>query len=340
MVHFRAWGDVVVSAGYGDFYIGTPDAGEQDLAKSYTAAHGGSSAASAQMAGFLTAMQGLAKQFYGISLMPEKLRTNALGGPGTPPPPIRFFGGFQEGTLCSLDLDPDAGPNYVGIYPEARGGGTSVISEVTVGFDGSPLVDDIIVVKGDLIYGSKYSLKGSDGNYLVVEGQYVGRGSGGSGSLIGQGGHHGTGGFGGGSVQGDFSAQLSQLQYPSPGDITHVVVVAKADIGAVQAMNVTLETKFPGVFTILFIEGFDWDNNDWSFIGVNTMAPPDPGADFLFEATALNAKRFIRDDDDRILLRVWTLGLTSDGIFGQPDYRALHDLLDIEISSEFGEGLP
>jgi hypothetical protein len=332
VVHVPAWAQAVTTTGYGIAFF--PN---EDPLRAYTPNFGGTSAAAPQIAGVAACLQGLAKQFYGITLMPEQIRA-AIGvhfiTGGT-----RLFGGFGEDSgpgFCWLDVDPDAGPNQVGIYPNPVASAANIVTQEWAGFDDSPLVDDLVVVRGETIYGNVFSVKGRDNNYLVVEAEYTQRGD--SPDPPGGG---GGGGGGGGSIP-----EIAEISYLATGNITDVVIVGHADIPGVNSMAMESEMVDPGVFTLVFVEAYDWVAGRWSFVDVVWMngETEEEGVDDYFVHTASATQRFVRDSDDRILFRMWTLGFSFGGGLGnsggQSTYRQKLDWVNILVDEDFGEELP
>jgi len=344
-VQVSAWGEVVASTGYGDVYFA-----EGDHNRAYTAIFGGTSAATPQIAGLVACLQGLAKQFYGIPLTTDRLRLASVFG-GWPQGAgfERFTGGFPDpGQRCMLDFDPDLGPFYIGpdeswgrrIYSYLVGDfdscSAAILDQTFAGFDDSPLVDDIVVVRGEHIFGNVFSVKGRDNSYLVVEAQYTQRGD--SPDPPGGG---GGGGGGGGSIP-----EIAQISYLATGNITDAVIVGHADIPGVNSMAMESEMVDPGVFTLVFVEAYDWVAGRWSFVDVVWMngETEEQGVDEYFVHTASATQRFVRGSDDRILFRMWTLGFSFGGGMGnsggQSTYRQKLDWVNILVDEDFGEQLP
>ena len=230
IVHLNAWGVNVATLGYGD--LQAPDAGLGEgpiMERSYTVSFGGTSAACPQIASSVLMVQGLAKQFYGIAFLPEALR-GLMGAPGVPPPSPapRLFGGFDDTqTQCNLDLDPEEGPNMIGVFPNLHGdfGAISsvLVNQSGVGFDDAPIVDNFAILRGELIYGSFFSLKGNDGNLLRIDPEWTQAGQA-SGHAFGIGAPGGTGAQGAGFA----IPQAQDVTYLATGDVADVVVVAHA----------------------------------------------------------------------------------------------------------------
>ncbi|MCZ6850640.1 MAG: S8 family serine peptidase [Planctomycetota bacterium] len=314
IVHVKAWGTIVASAGYGLLFNGIPSPD-----RSYTPLFGGTSAAAPQIAGLVACLQGLAKQFYGIPIMPEQIRF-ALGAPGIPPPiPPRLFGGFPEGPgVCGLDLDPDEGPNMIGPYPDVAGNfgsaASAILNQRPAGFDDAPLIDSITLLRGNLVYGNVFSIKGSDNNYFVIESEYT------------------TPSHSGGGPE--------NPQYISFGEVTDVLVTAHARPPGASALLVEVESHTSSGTSFMFVELWDWDWNRYAFVGF-ALLPGVGVGDILFPFAVDGAARYINQSDQRVLIRVWTLSLGGDSPpgFGLPpnSYRVHHDLINLELFEDFGD---
>ena len=100
------------------------------------------------------------------------------------------------------------------------------------------------------------------------------------------------------------------------------------------------------IFTLIFVEAYDWVSGRWSFVDVQWMAEEgttDDG-DHEFEHIASATQRFVREADGRILIRMWNLGFPGTGGLssggGASDFRSKIDFVNLTLSEEFGEPLP
>jgi hypothetical protein len=336
IVHLKAWGEAVATCGYG--VLPLPDG---DPNRSYTPVFGGTSAACPQVASVMTMLQGMSKQFYGIALQPQTLRS-AMGAPGTPPPnPQRLFGGFPQGQQCNLDLDPDEGPHMIGVYTQPDGAAGTLLSQTFAGFDDAPLLEDVVIVKGLNVRGNRFAVKGSDNLYLKLDPQYVSRNDAPGFPFGGQ-------GVGGGAFGGSVHPQVSQITYLASGWMTDIVAVGRSDLPTVGTLILENEMAWPNVFAFMMVEMYDWQQLDWAFVDVRTDVSqaegiqPDNG-DAIFEHSADGASRFVNPADDRILCRIWTLGFPAfQGGVGGGDttFISQTDLLNIFVAEGFGVPLP
>lgn len=332
-VHIKAWGDVVVAAGYGDLHW------TGDPLRSYTASFGLTSAAAPQIAGLVACLQGFAKQYYGIPLMPEQIRA-VLGVPADIPDPSRtlFIGGFGDTADCGYDVDPNEGPNWIGHYPDVVTCASRLITgsehDEWTGFNGSPLIDEIGILRGEHIYGNTFSVKESENSYLIVRSLFTQPGDGPSGGGE-PGSQHspfsGSSGFSG-------SGPGSEVGYYGSGQVVDLMAIGHSDIDVVNSLRVTTELGYPGNITVLLVEIYNWDIMAWQFISAELMSAGDDDSDNTYAQVATYANRFVRPSDDKVFIRFWTLGLTG-GMQGDGDLGGIYDLktdwVNLEVSEDF-----
>ncbi len=331
IVHICGWGRNVATTGGIDLWRGN-----NGTNRNYRINFSGTSAAAPQIAGLVACFQGLAKQFYGQPIHPEVLRSAMAAycdyDPFAPPP----FGGFDKGIgdQCSLDMNEDLGPFCVGPFPDVAGNFNSIASEILneqfMGFDGSPLIDEIQILRGTHIFGSRFSIKRSENQYYTLESLYTERGQS----------PGGGGGPGGGT--GGVSGPAAEARYLATGQITDILVTAHTVDPIVNSMRVTIETTYPGQYSLLITELYNWNTGRWVFIDIGTLfeAPP-AGEDLLFLHDAANASGYVRSGDNRVLIRNWTYGLggggNQGGIGGQTSapYEFRYDWINLETSDEW-----
>jgi hypothetical protein len=314
----------VATCGYGELWANA------DPNRQYTASFGGTSAAAPMIAGCVARLQGLCRQLYGISLTPEEIRDGITGfeqcqlltgqcGPD-------MLGNDDVmGDACSGDVwaqdpvnpgDPMGVPNYIGPFP-GLSGWFSNLAQTGV-FDGSPLLQQVYVIGGHLLYGNDNSVRAVDGNYLVVESVNISQGD---------------------SPSGDGSdpelPEADQAYYLGNGAITDVVAVYQADIEDVEAMATTYCLQQPTTFQILFVESWDYKFHRWEFIDLAILPVEVP----CLVSQPPKAAEYV-NDDGRILIRYWTFGFLGQTGFGVNYYRTRWDLLDLDVSAVFGEQLP
>ncbi|MEE9129430.1 MAG: S8 family serine peptidase [Phycisphaerales bacterium] len=325
VIHVQAWGQNVASTGYGDLWV--PSDGDPNRA--YTARFNGTSAATPQIAALVADLQGLARQFYGIPLTPEQIRAAVSRGfnqcgifdPDDLP-------GFPDEFDCAPDFDPDAGPNQIGPYPTTTGDFGSaaafILNQDFPGFGDSPLIDDIEILRGTLIFGNVFSIKGTDNNRLVIKSQFTNPTD---------------------------NIDLG-IVYLASGQITDLLVIAHSDVPNASSLVIVHEAQSSNGFpdcdpplsgsALVFFEMYDWDINRWMFVAFdNLMSADPPDLDCLIPAYPVpNGGRFIRSGDGRILLRIWTLSLGGNfGGFGglqNAPYVIRHDWINILLGGADG----
>jgi len=334
VVHLRAWGSNVVTTGYGDLFApaGPPGSGVNPL-RAYTATYGGTSAAAPQIAGCVAILQGFAKQFYGIPLATDRIRDVMRNGDPPTPGPRGLPGGFEEGPLCGLDSDPELGPHRAGTFPNLAGSFDSaasrMLNQTSAGFDDSPLLQNILIANGTWIFGNRFSVKGVDNNYLVIESRYVNRNK----PFDSAPGLNEPPRVG---LSFDDVPEAKRMTYLASGQITDVVAVGRSTLENPTAMAVTVIYGPVDVFSLGFIEAFNFTTRRWQFLNLSLLDAGAPGA--VIEGTALNANSFIRNEDGRILVRTWTLGFGFESPqLGGTTYRTRIDLIGIDVDTVFGE---
>ena len=325
IVHVQAWGQSVTSTGYGNLWV--PSDGDPNRA--YTSSFNGTSAATPQIAALVADLQGLAWQFYGIPLTPEQIRAAVSRGYnqcGISDPDD--LPGFPDEFDCAPDFDPDSGPNKIGPYPTTTGDFGSaaafILNQDFPGFGDSPLIDDIEILRGTLIFGNVFSIKGTDNNRLVIKSQFT-------------------------NPMDNIDQGIVYLAF---GQITDLLVIAHSDVPNPSSLVIVHEAHssngFPGCdppfsgSALVFFEMYDWDINRWMFVAFDNLMsadPPDLGCDIPAYPVE-NGGRFTRADDGRILLRIWTLSLGGNfGGFGgsqNAPYVIRHDWINILIGGADG----
>jgi hypothetical protein len=264
-IHLMAWGTLVASTGYGDlFYDGS--------ARAYTQFFGGTSAATPQVAGVTACLQGLAKQFYGIPLPTAAPAGTAFNNfvrssmlmTGIP----QCFGaiqGFDAELDCGFDLDPQQPNNPIGLYPQPRVAGGSVLTQWNIGFDESPLLKNYFILRGVQNFGNLFSLKGRDNNYLVVRSQYTDRGH--------------VPALSSHSAEANFVS--AKAKYLTTAFHSDVMVRIASPVKQAGTMAVSGEVNTDSPFSLMMFEAFDWTTNKWAFVGFQYPLPVVPQGDEL-----------------------------------------------------------
>lgn len=340
-IHQRAWGTRVVAASGGELY--QVDAGDgkgerRDL--SYTNDFSGTISAAAQIAALAANAQGFAEQIFSLPLPTDTIRI-AFGGPGTPPPTPApaFFGGWTQ--QCFLDLDPQEGPHWCGAWTALGSPVAQILLEGGATgppiFEDAPNVTDLIVVRGDLRFGNVLSIKGDDESYLNVDGEFTDRNfrpgpAGGSGTP--------------GTPAPPTIPEVAKLDYLFTGQTVDLVVVAVSDEPAPDAIEIESNMRQPNEIQVLLIESYDRFAQNWAFIDAQTLlgpfAEPDPdgNGEVTFISEAVGARRYIDQDTQRILVRLYyvTFPGFSDITGGPQISNVLLDLVDVRVTNVFSEG--
>jgi hypothetical protein len=270
--------------------------GQPEPDRSYTPVFGGTSGATPQIAGAVACLQGLAKQFYGIPLTPEQIRS-ALGAPGLTPAPCRrswLDCGFTD--LCGWDINPDEGPNLIGPYPSLAGSfgsaASAILNQSFLGFDGNPLVDEIQILVGTLVQGNVFSIKALDGNFLVISSGLT------------------TPGGSGVSKRGDIIS----------GELTDVLITAHTEFDDVDNLTISADSFVTGGAGIMLLYIYSWDYARWLVGGIAFMGDPENPPVFPIG----NASQFIRNGNRKVMFRIQTVS----SAFG-PDYEVWHDRIGL-----------
>ena len=322
-VHVSAWGTSVATLGYGSMFF--PDG---DLNRSYSNDFGGTSAAAPQVAALVACLQGLSKQKWGIPLSPIQIREiisgNGWGQCGYIFPEDQP--GNDDDEPCLGDWDFDQGQNRIGAhlptgigiaYSAPRLAGKSVIT--TGVFNCDSLIESMEIYRGNRIFGNINSLQCPDGNVLIIKSQFT---------------------------QPTDNIDLGFV-YSAPGHITDVMVVARSDIDNPANLTMNIQTTIvpQGQFTSLFLifgELYDFNQNRWVLVGFNLVdIIVDGTGPFLFNyVTASGAAGLVRESDNLVLMRVWTLTLGGEfgGFGGTPNQAHVmrHDWIGLDSSG--GDG--
>ncbi len=264
-VHMQAWGESVPALG-GTGNVWLPGG---NWNRSYCNNFNGTSAACPQVAGLVACLQGLAKQFYGIPLTSTQIR-GALAGSGFPqagrqnPEDIP---GFPDDVPCGYDTNEDEGPNKIGAFPRPERAGATVLSQVAAGFDDSPLVDDVLVIRGDHLAGNKFSIKGRDGSYLVVNTMFTPR-----------------------KYRPRIAGPAGKVTYLSDGQVADIMVTCHT-VTITNNMQAAYTYLTPGGFGFVATEMYDFVAKKWILLNFE-MTPEEPVI-VTNTALATNASRFV-----------------------------------------------
>ena len=150
------------------------------------------------------------------------------------------------------------------------------------------------IYRGTQIFGNINSLRCPDGNVLIVKSQYT-----------------------------EPTDNIDRgIVYLAPGHITDVLVVARSDVDNPSNLTMNVLTTFipQGQFTSFFLifgELFDFNQNRWINIGFELEITFGGTFEYQFSPQG-GVSSFVRDSDNLVLMRVWTLTLGGDfgGGFG------------------------
>jgi hypothetical protein len=127
------------------------------------------------------------------------------------------------------------------------------------------------------------------------------------------------------------------------GDTSNVMVIGHSDIPVVNSIRVTSVYEGTGVFTILLCQMYDWQFDDWIYIDFGLFggdSDPDDFGNFVnTHVVNFNGSRFVRDSDDAIYIRLWTLAIGGFGGFGgggSAPYVGSIDWINLEVSELIG----
>jgi hypothetical protein len=323
-VHVSAWGAAVTTLGYRDLFAG-------GISGNYTNSFGYTSAASAQIASIAARYQGIAKGFYDVAFSPLQVRGD--GGDGLLFERGLFHPDFQvrqnigepavlgvvAGFECLGDLDPREDGNFIAGVPDAVAGAAWIVTGQHFGAS-AHLLQNVVVVRGNLINGSHFSLGAEDNNLLVVETEYTMRGISGT-------------------------REVDGMNYLGSGQIADIVVDLRAELNTIQEMSVihtvaTTHNRNTSV-VVMFTELYNWETRRWDFVNFNMTDP------IQLQRTDLvngNPQSYLRASDNLVKVRLYTLGLgggLSTGITGGQGrpYDAKFDFLTLDVGDNGPGGI-
>ncbi len=300
-VHTSAWGTSVATLGYGSMFFPNGDRN-----RSYTNGFGGTSAAAPQVAALAACLQGLSKQRWGIPLLPRQIR-ELLSGNGWGQCGYVFLEdrpGNAADEPCLGDWDFDQGQNHIGVWLPSEGEVGAAYSDPLLAAKGlvaasifdckfDDFLESMEIYRGTHIFGNLNSLRCPDGLTLIIKSQYT---------------------------EPTDNIDLG-IVYLAPGHITDVMVAARAEEANPANLQMNIQsTLIPqGNFTSLFLifgELYNFNQNRWVLIGFDLVnVALDGSGPFLFQYVPNGgAAGFVREGDNRVLMRAWTL--TLGGNFG------------------------
>lgn len=312
LVHTSAWGILVTTTGGGDLFAVPNAAGNAvNKARAYTATFNGTSAAAPIVAGLAACLQGLAKQFYGIPLLPEALR-GVISGTGSPQCDYLVpanIPGSSDIAVCAGDFNPDEEPRLIGGFPRAFEAGIGVI---TGNFFSASPVTGVKVVTGTLLGGNQNSIKAVDGFAVSIRTVQRSAGSQGTGTP-------------------------PPITYIAGGQTTDVEVTAFTGIMAGEATGIGVQavSQASAQYVIMAVYLYDWPNQRWNLIPQFDISPN--GAFVYQGAVFINPGNNI-SPEGVVYVRIWTCGLGN-----VPQHIVSHDFVNVLVSDipgfdPFGEG--
>lgn len=309
-VHIAAWGAGVATLGYGDLLL-------EGNMRSYTMQFNGTSAATPQIASLAAALQGIAKMVYGIPLTPIQLREFVIGsagynqcgavsrdatpGPSLQNPCIGDFDPEEEIASVAADRDPPIA------YPDVVDTAESVLRAGI--YDGNPLLQDVVIVRGQHEFGNSYSLRAADNNHFVVSSIHTDR-----------------------SHRPVLSGPAGRVGYIATSQTTDIVVSSQLRSYS-PTLFVQTRVVSPEQSVLVLIEIYNSQDRKWEFLGV---APVLAGAEYVFDTSVANAARFIDRKDRRVYIRIYSLSMGGFTPSGQLPFVMHHDLVRVTHPEAFG----
>ena len=328
IVHVSAWGAAVATLGTGDMW----DGGDfSDPTNNYTNSFGKTSAAGAQITALVARYQGLAKQMYGMPLSPGQIRNKNTGIDDTENPTRGLFHpdflfdqdglptalGIPNGLECLGDFSFLEDPNTISGFPDALKGAAWAIIGPHFG-QGSRLLRNVAILRGKHIFGTHFALGAIDQNYLIVESEFTNRDQRPRDTT-------------------PSDPTLRSIRYFAAGQITDIVVDLEAEISVIEQLDVqfTLSTTTNGLvnFNLIIVELFDWTSRRWDFVDFEFTSLFD--TDYV-SPVIFAPQRFVRATDDKVKVRLYTLGLGNTGTTGiagaaRSTYTARYDFVQIDV---------
>lgn len=169
-VDVAGWGAYVTTCGYGDLWRGN-SGGDNNL-RTYTLQFGGTSAASAMIAGCIARIQGAATVLYGTPLTPPQIKSVVkanrflqCGLPNDSP-----FQLTSSDDVCAGDTVVDGDFNAIGGFFKMGAQVVTTLTNEPIGAYPENITSyEIQVLIGRLLSGSVFSLLSADNNYLRIQ---------------------------------------------------------------------------------------------------------------------------------------------------------------------------
>jgi hypothetical protein len=309
IVHFSGWGECVPSLA-GSANVRFPN---NNWNRSYCSDFNGTSAACPAAAGVVACLQGLCTQFYGMPLLPAQIRAAIMntGFPQLGIPNPDNLPGFPDDVPCGPDTSFEDGPNKIGPYPRPERAGYFVLNQSSVGFTEGPFVDDVIVLRGNKLFGTKFSLKARDNNFFVVDTLPTNR-----------------------KFRPNLPSPANQVTYLGAGEIADIMVPGHVTVAGNLA-EIDYQYAPPGGVSFLVTELWDFSIDKWVTLEFVQTQPPGTGS-----VLATAAQRFINQaQGNQMFVRQYLLGLGGPPAPGNPATLTMRwDFLNLFIFQDFGGG--
>jgi hypothetical protein len=316
-VHVSGWGSHVVTTGYGDLFNNG-----NNHKRNYTRSFGGTSAAAPMVAAVVARLQSFAKQFHGLPLTPAQIRGTLTSG-------NQCQAGAEDGRQGFGDYILTAPTNDIGGFISPLNSALQIVTNDY--FDASGLLETVLIVRGNRIFGSENSVRATDSNYLAVDSVYTER-------RRGQ--PNNTGGF----------PPASAVSYFIAGQIVDVIAIGRSNSSSPTTITLRTAVRPPeeptgaqGAAVYMIVEMWNYRVGRWDFVGLETL-PLGGGPNAVgFEYTIGGAMRYM-DPTRKMLARLYTVspgGPPGPGTHGSiTTYTLLIDEITFEVDEGFAVPIP
>lgn len=336
-VHLGTWGAYVTAAGFGDIWRvpiadvdGNPLPGTVDPYRTWTAQWGGSAASTAIMTGLTVAFQGFHEFYFGFPASNARLR-DAIAPPVVDPNPGRLFGNlgeFQDQGVCALDLTPGLPRNSIGHAATGTEGAVTVLTNQAFSLNESEFLRDIVLVRGERIYGALASVTANDAELYLASPERISPDS--DTPLQGPG--------AGNNADRDPNVivpELSSAIYLMGGQTVDVAIIGQAPTLDPISMAITIDGGPSESLLVQFLEVYNFDINRWTFVGIAVHAA---GAGQTITGQVPSPAAHV-DKKGRIVARTYYIGFPLSGLTGIPEeYTAAINFIDLQVDSGIGGG--
>ncbi|MFM7051126.1 MAG: S8 family serine peptidase, partial [Planctomycetota bacterium] len=305
-VHISAWGNSVVTVGYGDLFRGnnpTPPGGDpqqENQLRTYSARFNGTSSAAPIITGAVSCLQSAAKQIYGTPLTPINIR-DIMGSNSRPQCPFAVSPPNQSD--CCLVGDPDCDGEFRAIsgFPQMYDCGVGLFTGT--GWDGNPT--DIRVVTGLQPAGApwvSYTIRAEDGQFLRIE-----------------------------SVRRRSGEQADGLTYLATGGTTDLLARLKIEdvqnpVTQISDLGLTFVSRSTRNFVLAGVFVRNFQTNRYEYFGADFLTTISDEYNFDLPAYGGFAQ-YLDPATGRVEMRLWTCGLGSTSA-----HEIWHDLVEIRIN--------